>query len=189
MSDRRAIELPLRMERRRSLRRTVLVTGLLMLAVSVLVYFPYDPGSVPGRALVRYLEAQAWLVGTVLGWFDASVSVQGNLILGRFPMAIVVDCAALDALAFFAAAVLGFPAAWRSKLAGVAAGCAAIITVNLVRILTLYVAGVHWPALFSVLHEEVLQVLMVATALAAFALWVRWTMRAPGRPQVVDVAG
>lgn len=50
--------------------------------------------------------------------FDPAVLVKGPLIIGRFPLRIVMECTALDAQALFAAFVLAFRARWPQKLCG-----------------------------------------------------------------------
>jgi exosortase/archaeosortase family protein len=144
---------------------------LLMGAFYAVLYFPYGDRSLPARLLSRYLVLLAHVSGGLLALFDPSVSVEGVFIMGRQPLQIVLDCAALDALALFAATVLAFPAAARVKLLGIAAGGAIIWTFNVLRIVLLYVAGVKWPRLFDVLHEDVMALLLVLVSVGCFAVW------------------
>jgi exosortase/archaeosortase family protein len=102
----------------------------------------------------------------------------GTLIVGRFSLRIVLDCAALDAHALLAAAVLAFPVAWRRRIAGVVAGTPIVGAINVIRIVILYVAGVRWPDAFHVLHEEVLQLLIIVSTFLVFAAWIVWARRA-----------
>jgi exosortase/archaeosortase family protein len=138
------------------------------------LYYPYDPASLPARLLGRYVEVQARLAGELVRLFDRAVTVSGNLITGRFSLAIVLDCAAIDAQALFAATVLAFPASWRRRVAGLAAGLAMITAVNLVRIAILYFVGVRWPRYFDFLHEDLFQFGIIAAACASFGLWALW---------------
>ena len=160
--------------------RFVARAALLMGAFYALLYYPYRDGSVPDRIIGGYLALLARVSAGCLSLFDASVSVQGAFILGRQPLQIVLDCAALDALALFAAAVLAFPARPRVKLAGFLAGGAIIWAFNVLRIVVLYVTGVKWPALFDVLHEDVLALLLVLVSAGCFAVWANRS-RAPLR--------
>ena len=101
------------------------------------------------------------------------------MIDGRFSLRIVLDCAALDAHALLAAAVIAFPASWRQRAAGVLAGTVIVAFVNIVRIAILYVVGVRWPGLFPVLHEDVLQLAIVLATFLVFGAWIAWARR-PG---------
>jgi exosortase/archaeosortase family protein len=151
--------------------RFVIRAGLLMGAFYSLLYYPYPDGSLPERAIGGYLALLARVSGGCLSVFDSSVTVQGVIILGREPLQIVLDCAALDALALFAATVLAFPARLRLKLTGFVAGGAIIWGFNVLRILLLYLTGVKWPQLFDVLHEDVMALLLVLVSVGCFAVW------------------
>jgi exosortase/archaeosortase family protein len=145
--------------------------ALLMAAFYAVLYYPHAEGSVAGRLLLRYLESLALISGACLSLVDSQVSVQGVFILGRAPLHIVLDCAALDALALFAASVIAFPAPRRRKLAGFLVGGAVIWGFNVLRIVLLYVAGVRSPRLFDVLHEDVMALLLVLVSVGCFAVW------------------
>ena len=147
--------------------------GILIAAVFyAALYYPWDPGSVPGRLLAWYITLQARLSGACLRLVDSSVMVTGTIIAGRFPLNIVVDCTALDAMALYAAAILAFPAPPRTKALALAGGLMIVATANLGRIVFLYFAGVHWPAWFDFLHEEVLQIGVILVPIVCFVAFV-----------------
>lgn len=155
-----------------------------MVVFSTLVSFPYPATSMPARALAEYSRLQAELAGAVLRHFDPTVSVQRNVILGRYALRIVLDCSALDVQGLFLASVLAFPAKLRSKALGALFGMSAIAVVNLGRIVALYLVGLHFPQMFDVLHEEVFQIVILAAALTSFGVWAlgplnRSAIRAP----------
>jgi len=149
-------------------------TLLLMLVFYAALYQPYAADSLPGRCLVRYLELVAHGSALWLGWLGEVVSVEGTTVDGRFPFVVVLDCAALDAQALFAAAVLAFPARLGDKLLGLAAGLLAIAGINIARLVLLYFAGTRSLRLFQVLHEEVLVLLIILIVCGLFAAWARW---------------
>jgi exosortase/archaeosortase family protein len=146
----------------------------LMGAFYALLYFPYGEHSLPGRMLEGYVRLQAAMAGGLLHLFDHSVSVAGSLVSGRFSLAIILDCAAVDAQALFAATLIAFPAPWKKKLAGLGAGILVITAANLARIIALYYVGVNWPQQFKFLHEDVFQFGIIAVTCAAFGLWALW---------------
>jgi exosortase/archaeosortase family protein len=148
--------------------------ALLALGFYAALYFPYPPATLPARWLAAYVDAQAAVAGALVWLFDHDARVSGNLISGRFSLSIILDCAAVDAQALFAATVLAFPAAPRPKLIGLAVGLAAITVVNLLRIVILYFVGANWPDHFRFLHEDLFQFGIIAAAAAAFALWAWW---------------
>jgi len=149
-------------------------TLLLMLLFYAALYQPYAEDSLPARCLVSYLELVARGSALWLGWLGEAVSVEGTTVGGRFPFVVVLDCAALDAQALFAAAVLAFPARLGDKLLGLAAGLLAIASINIARLVLLYFAGARSLRLFQVLHEEVLVLLVILLVCGLFAAWARW---------------
>jgi exosortase/archaeosortase family protein len=118
--------------------------------------------------------------GACVSLFDPQVRVQSVFITGRQSLQIVLDCAALDALALFAATVLAFPASVRVKLTGLIAGVAIISTFNVLRIVILYAAGMKSHDAFTFLHEDVMALLIVLVSLGCFAAWAMYA--SPARP-------
>ncbi|HKO91207.1 MAG TPA: hypothetical protein VJU61_08645, partial [Polyangiaceae bacterium] len=149
-------------------------TLLLMLAFYAALYQPYAEGSLPAHLLGGYLELVARGSALGLRWLGEAVTVEGTTVSGRFPFVVVLDCAALDAQALFAAAVLAFPARLKDKLLGLGAGLLAIAGINMARLVLLYFAGTRSLRLFQVLHEEVLVLLIILLVCGLFVAWARW---------------
>ncbi len=174
-------------------RRRPALAYLLRVAVAMavfygLLYFPYPPDSLPVRAISGYLRGVAAVSAAFVRLFDAGARAHGDVIDGRFSMRIVLDCAALDAHALLAAAVLVFPARWRQRIAGVVAGTLVVAAVNVARIAVLYVVGVRWPSAFPVVHEEVLQIAIILATFSVFGGWIAIVRRAELAPAVPAVA-
>lgn len=145
-----------------------------MAGLYLLIYLGHAEDSVIVRALAVYLAWVARAAALVIGWFDPAVTVTGRQLGGRFPLEIVLDCAALDVQAIFAAAVVAFPAPWRRRLFGLVVGLAVLGTLNVARIACLYLIGVHAPTWFHTMHEEVLQIAVVLGTCLLFASWAFW---------------
>lgn len=152
-------------------------------AAYAILYFPYPEGSLPVRALTGYLRLVAHASAIAVWPFDHTVVASGDLVEGRFSLRIVLDCAALDAHALFAAAVLAFPAPVALRLWGVIAGGLGLAAVNVGRIAILYVVGIWWPTAFHRMHEEVLQLTIVLAAFLAFLVFILWAQRRSPRAQ------
>jgi exosortase/archaeosortase family protein len=163
--------------------RFLVLTSALMLVLYALVYHPYGESSLPGRLLIGYLGLSAKGSAAVLDWLGEPVSAQGTMVTGRFPYIVVLDCAALDAQALFAAAVLAFPASIAAKCLGLAAGLAGIWAINIGRLVVLYYAGARSIDLFRVLHEEIFVFALIVAVCMLFLAWARWA-----RPAVTGLA-
>ena len=162
--------------------------ALAMMVLYGLLYFPYPPESFPVRAIAGYLRGVATMSAALIRVFDAGARAHGDLIDGRFSMRIVLDCAALDAHALLAAAVLTFPARWRYRIAGIVGGALVVAAVNVGRIGVLYFVGVRWPSAFPVLHEEVLQIAIILATFLVFGGWIALVRRADLAARVPAVA-
>lgn len=138
------------------------------------IFFPYPADGFPVAILRNILSGVAHASATTIRIWDPSVTVvEGPIIQGRFPMQIVLDCAALDVLALYIAAVLAYPASLRAKLVGASLGVMFLSALNIARIAALYFVGTHAPESFAVVHGDLLAFAMVAATLATFGIWAR----------------
>lgn len=154
--------------------RFVLVFGLLTAAFNLLYYT-----KLARTDLFRsYLNANAFVSAVVLRGLgtDASASA-GVLSGGAFVMKIAVGCDGLQPIALYCFAVLASPIPLRFKLPGLLAGTAALLGLNVVRIVTLFWAGVHAPRLFEMLHVDIWQTVFIIAALTLWILWALWAMK------------
>lgn len=143
--------------------------------------FPYDEAGTVAGWFQSYLSAYAQLAGAALALIELGVQVSGQDISGRFALRIVQSCDAMEAVILFTAAVSAFPAAWLRRLAGIVAGTAAIVTVNVARICSLYYVGVYRPARFEFYHLEVWPLVLIGAAAVAFIAWTHWVLQTPRR--------
>ena len=134
---------------------------------------------VDGTIFPAYLRANAALSDLILNGLGQDCHLTDTTIrVAGFAMTIRRGCDALEPSWLFAAAVISFPAPFRRKLLGILIGDTFLLALNLVRIVSLYFVGVHWPRLFATFHLEIWPVVFV---LAAIAMWVGWIGWARGR--------
>jgi exosortase/archaeosortase family protein len=100
---------------------------------------------------------------------DRIESIRGVIAIGR-------GCDAIQPCAIFVAGVLAFPARVADKLWGIGIGCAVLLAMNLLRIVTLYYVKVDFPQSFQLIHEALWP---AAFVLMALVLWVVWMIRLP----------
>jgi exosortase H (IPTLxxWG-CTERM-specific) len=92
----------------------------------------------------------------------------------RFSVNIRNGCNGLETIFIFAAAVLAFPAPWKAKWIGLFAGFFLIQLVNIVRIVSLFYIGIHFPKLFEESHTVLWQ---IGVILSGVVLWIIWADR------------
>jgi exosortase/archaeosortase family protein len=123
----------------------------------------------------RYLSGLAVQVKGVLGFIGQPVQIEGTSVFSPdFRMTIVPHCSALGIILFYSAAVMAFPAPRLKKAVGLALGLAAIYLLNMVRITTLYLTGVRWPAWFQGVHEELWPSLLIVGTLLICGAWTSY---------------
>ncbi len=127
------------------------------------------------RVVEPFTAVVARASGVGLNLLGQKVTLQGTEIHGpRFAVNIRNGCNGVEAMLIFIAAVLAFPASWRSRLVGLVLGVAAIQVVNLVRVIALYLTGVYFPKLFDASHTVVWQSIVI---LFGVLLWILWANR------------
>lgn len=125
--------------------------------------------------IVPFTAGVAQASGAVLQAIEPQVTMAGTVIRSpRFAVNIENGCNGVEAMIIFLAAVLAFPASWTARLAGLAIGIVAIQAVNLVRVVALFLTGVHFPDFFDSSHTVVWQTVVI---LAAVLLWIFWANR------------
>jgi exosortase/archaeosortase family protein len=145
------------------------LAAALMLSI---YYFPYEGRAT--RALVgAYLALYARLAGAAVSLFDGSVHVTGTHITGRMAMDFALSCDAMDVYILFAAAILAFPAGWRRRAAALLVAFGALVLLNILRIVSLYFIGVHFPSKFEMFHMQVWPLVLVVLASGSFLAWAR----------------
>lgn len=139
--------------------------------------FPFELFGAERDPLDGYLRLFAQLAGTALHALDPGVSVDGTVINGRFPLQIIRNCDASEINILFSSAVLAFPTTTSRKLVSLTVGLTLLVTVNVLRICSLYFVGVHRLAWFKPLHEDVWPLLLVALGALLFLRIARYLQR------------
>jgi exosortase H (IPTLxxWG-CTERM-specific) len=135
--------------------------------------------------IVPFTGAIARASAAILNVLGERVTVLGTEIRSsRFAVAIENGCNGVETALLFGAAVLAFPAPWKRRLLGLLLGFVAIQIINLVRVVTLFLVGVHWPALFGTSHTILWQSIVVLCGVLLFLLWAAREARAQQRQRV-----
>jgi exosortase/archaeosortase family protein len=142
--------------------------GLLILLLYLLLDLPAGD-----RLLYVYLEANAWLAHSLLNLFGQHSQLTEGVVIrsSQFSMAIRRGCDAVEPTWLVCAAMIAFPAPLSKKLGGILAATLALQTLNIVRLLTLYWIGVHWPSFFNSAHMELWPTIFILVAIVLFLLW------------------
>src|SRR6185436_12076338 len=118
----------------------------------------------------------AWLVTL----FDANVVATGKVIrstVNGFAVSIEAGCNGVEATIVLVAAIFAFPAPWRDRLIGLAAGIVAVQGLNIVRVISLFYLGQWNMQVFEWAHLYVWQALIMLDVLVVWLIWVRMLPR------------
>jgi len=131
------------------------------------------------HVIVPFTERIVGASTAVLTAFGEPAASAGTRITSpAFTVDVKNGCNGVEAMLILFAAVLAFPAPWRSRLAALVAGTVALQALNLVRVVSLFWLGAHHRELFDAFHTAVWQ---TALLLVAVGLFVFWTRRAGAR--------
>ena len=166
--------------------------GFLIVFVAILgttfTLISWNP--VNDRVIEPFTGAIARAGGATLDLLGQQTTMTGTIIRNdRFAVNIRNGCNGVEAMLIYFAAVLAFPASWRSRLLGVALGFVAIQLVNLVRVVALFLTGVYFPRLFDSSHTVIWQTVVILSGVLLWILWAnRFAQLHPGDPAAASDA-
>lgn len=124
------------------------------------------------------VHVNAVLASKFLNLVGFETVTSGTIISGHgFSVSISVGCDGIEPTFLFITAVLIFPMLWSKKIIGILVGTFFLMTLNLVRIISLFWAGIYNQRLFDILHVEVWQFLFIIAALFTWLVWAQWALK------------
>ncbi len=148
--------------------RFVLLTAVALLAIYYVLHLRW----VARHFVEPYTGFVAACSRAVLRAFGVSAGGSGEVIISpQFGVTIKNVCNGLEVTAIYFAAVLAFPASWKHKLLGLAAGFPLIFAVNIVRVAVLFVLGYKVPHVFETAHYYYAQAFVI---IATVGIWLAW---------------
>jgi len=127
-----------------------------------------------GEWFARQSARGSTLVLHLLG--ERCQSSEETIYSPHFAITVAPLCTNGFALCLFAAAVVVFPATWKQKLCGLLVGVLVLSLLNLLRIVSLYFTGVHFPSLFDAMHEQVWGYILTPSTFLLFLGWMQWVL-------------
>jgi exosortase/archaeosortase family protein len=120
-----------------------------------------------------YTKSVVVLSSKILGLAGVKCTYQGSIIaLPALSLDLKFGCNGLEAVMIYAIAVAAYPAHWKKKLMGIAAGFFILQTANILRILLLVYSGIHLKGLFQFIHIYIAQGIMIALSLGIFFVYL-----------------
>ena len=120
----------------------------------------------------RLASVSAWMIGSLGGTCQHQNAVLSNPARG-FSMEVRDGCNGVNVVILLWAAILAYPAGWKWKAAGLAAGLGAIQILNLFRLISLYYLGQYNRPLFEFAHLYLWETLIIIDAIVVFGIWTK----------------
>lgn len=163
---------------RRHRRELGFLVFFVLILASSFALISWNP--VNDRVIEPFTAAIARTGGATLNLLGQQTTMNGTIIRSeRFAVNIRNGCNGVEAMLIYFAAVLAFPASFKSRLFGVGLGFVAIQLVNLLRVVALFLTGVYFPKLFDSSHTVIWQTVVI---LSGVLLWILWANRFAGAP-------
>ena len=127
--------------------------------------------------VVPFLHVMSDVSGGLIKFFGGSALVSANVIRSPntgFSVQVVNGCSGLEAVILICAAVLAFPTTWKMRFVGILACSAAILGVNLIRIVSLFYIGQYSMEWFEWAHLYAWDILIMVDGLIALILWIKF---------------
>jgi exosortase H (IPTLxxWG-CTERM-specific) len=148
-----------------------IATYIALMAVMFLWAAPFVNGAMADWTA----KSTAW----TLSLLGAQAQAQGSTVVStHFTFNVITECTAVFPIIIFLAAVLAYPASWKRKLVGAAAGIPLLLLINTVRLVSLFYIGYLYPTFFETAHLLVWQSLMIFFTLL---IWLLWAVKASPR--------
>lgn len=132
--------------------------------------------------VVPWTEALVALSAGLMTLADPQVVAIGKVLQSTrngFAVSIEAGCNGIEAAIVLLAAMGAFPAPWKHRLIGMAAGLVAVQALNVVRVISLFYLGQWSPAAFEWAHLYVWQALIMLDVLLVGLVWMRMVPAPP----------
>ncbi|NQT73876.1 MAG: archaeosortase/exosortase family protein [Chloroflexi bacterium] len=144
--------------------------------ISIVVYVWLRNSS----AIEPFLGFNAQLATDIWNLFDNSAIVTNTAISSSdFNFEVTAECTSIGPTAIFTSAVIAWPSTIKEKIKGIIVGAAALFIINLIRILTLFYIGSHFPNQLDLFHYYIWQGIIVLLALGLWVFWMDKMVQSP----------
>jgi len=114
----------------------------------------------------------AWVVQGILSVLGEPVYQSGSCVASTaVSMEITPACTGLYQIAFLISAILSWPATAWKRWHGIAVGVITLLTLNIIRLLSIYFCALTFPAAIPFLHDVLWETLMI---LFVPLIWLSW---------------
>ncbi len=150
---------------------------LLFFIIGVCIfYFLFSTSFFRDYLFIPVNHAFAVLASWVLNVFgEQTTAVDLTVTSSNFSVNIAKGCDSLEAISLLSIAFAALPLiSWADKLKGIVVGSLIFLTLNLLRIVTLFLIGKYVPSIFDFMHVEFWQTIFL---ILIVIFWIYWVIR------------
>lgn len=120
-----------------------------------------------------YTQSLVVITTKILAVLGVQCTANGSLIaLPTMSLDVKFGCNGLEAVLIYAVAVAAYPATWKKKIIGIAAGFVVLQSANIVRLVLLVYAGIYTKDIFEFIHIYIAQGIMIVLSLGLFFIYL-----------------
>ncbi len=143
-------------------------------AMLVFFFFLFNSDFFYKGAMEPFTAFLALVSSKILNVFGLGTYVTGtNLSSKDFGINIVYGCNGAYATAILLSGIIAYPSRIKEKLMGVVIGIPAIFIINQLRVISLFLLGRKYPAVFEEVHVYVWQPIIIIFAILVWDFWAR----------------
>lgn len=125
------------------------------------------------RQLHGFMAVTGQICGYILSLFTSDIFVNGRFVtFDGFAVEVIEECTGLLEMLIFTAALLAYPARWKSKLIGFVTGIPALYIFNIIRIVFLAIVGAHFNSMYDFMHIYFWQATLILMITMVWVLWI-----------------
>ncbi len=160
------------------------VTFLVILIIGAIAY-PYFSIAM-AEELRGFMAVTADVCGGILGVFYDGVTVSDRYLSFKgFSVEIIEECTGIFEMLIFLAALIAYPASWKSKVVGFLLGIPALYLFNVARIVFLTVVGVYYRGSFDFMHLYFWQATLILMITTVWVLWILLVVSREEKPTAI----
>ena len=91
-------------------------------------------------------------------------------------LTVLPECTSIEFSWILAAAIFAFPAPINRQFLGALIGISFVLSLNILRIVSLYLTGVYHPYLFDLIHEQIWPIIYDIVLVSLLIAWIFWTI-------------
>ena len=122
----------------------------------------------------RLIDLTARCTASLLTLLGGGAHAAGSLVTSHYgTVEIIYECTGIFPIVILAAAIIAFPAGWRSKAIGLSLGIPIILVLNQVRVLSLVFIERFVPAIMGPVHHLIWPAMILFSTTVLFLFWAK----------------